>query len=47
MTNHYFNKFVKPPYCTFQSISLMKYPNGQAFYNQPSIKETAVLIPSF
>lgn len=39
----YFNKFVKP-YCTFQALTLMKYPNGQAFYNQPSRKETAVLI---
>ena len=39
----YFNKFVKP-YCTFQALTLMKYPNGQAFYNQPSRKESAVLI---
>ncbi len=39
----YFNKFVKP-YCTFQALTLMKYPNGNAFYNNPSRKETAVLI---
>jgi len=39
----YFNKFVKP-HCTFKSLTLMEYPNGQAFYNQPSRKETAVLI---
>ncbi len=39
----YFNKFVKP-HCTFQALTLMKYPNGQAFYNQPSRKETAILI---
>lgn len=39
----YFNKFVKP-YCTFQALSLMKYPNGQAFYNNPSRKEVAILI---
>jgi hypothetical protein len=39
----YFNNFVKP-YCTFQALSLMKYPNGQAFYNQPAKKETAILI---
>jgi hypothetical protein len=39
----YFNKFVKPN-CTFQALTLMKYPNGQAFYNTPSRKDTAVLI---
>jgi hypothetical protein len=39
----YFNKFVKP-YCIYQGLSLMKYPNGQAFYNQPSRKDIAVLI---
>jgi hypothetical protein len=39
----YFNKFVKPK-CKFQSISLMKYPNGLVFYNQPARKEMAVLI---
>ena len=39
----YFNKFVKPN-CTFQALTLMKYPNGQAFYNNTSRKETAVLI---
>jgi Nucleotide-diphospho-sugar transferase len=39
----YFNKFVKPN-CTFQALTLMKYPNGQAFYNQPLRKETAVLV---
>lgn len=39
----YFNKFVKP-YCTFQALSLFKYPNGNAFYNMPSRKETAVLV---
>jgi hypothetical protein len=39
----YFNKFVKP-FCKFQALTLMKYPNGQAFYNQPSRKESAVLI---
>ena len=39
----YFNKFVKPA-CIFQALSLMKYPNGQAFYNNPSYKEIATLI---
>lgn len=39
----YFNKFVKP-FCTFHPLTLMKYPNGQAFYNQPSRKQTAVLV---
>jgi len=39
----YFNKFVKP-YCTFKSISLMNYPNGQLFYNEPVRKHNAVLV---
>lgn len=39
----YFNKFVKPN-CTFQALTLLKYPNGQAFYNTPSRKDTAVLV---
>ncbi len=39
----YFNKFVKP-YCTFQALSLFKYPNGNVFYNNLSRKEIAVLI---
>jgi hypothetical protein len=39
----YFNKFVKP-HCIFQVLTLMKYPNGNAFYNNPNRKETAVLI---
>ncbi len=39
----YFNFFVKP-FCTFQALPLMKYPNGQVFYNDPSQKETAILI---
>lgn len=39
----YFNKFVKPN-CTYQALTLMKYPNGQAFYNQPSRRETAILV---
>jgi hypothetical protein len=39
----YFNKFVKPS-CNVQSLTLLKYPNGQAFYNMPSRKETAILI---
>ena len=39
----YFNKFVKP-YCNFQALSLLKYPNGNAFYKNPSRKNTAVLL---
>ena len=39
----YFNKFVKPS-CTFQALTLLKYPNGQSFYNEPSRKDFAVLI---
>ena len=39
----YFNNFVKP-YCIFQALTLMKYPNGQAFYNQPSRKQIAILV---
>jgi hypothetical protein len=39
----YFNKFVKPN-CTFQALTLMKYPNGKAFYNTPSRKDNAVLV---
>jgi hypothetical protein len=39
----YFNKFVKP-YCTFQALSLRKYPNGNAFYKAPNLRESAVLI---
>jgi hypothetical protein len=39
----YFNKFVKP-YCTFQALTLMKYPNGLAFYNELAEKTTAILI---
>ncbi len=39
----YFNKFVKP-HCTFQALTLFKYPNGNAFYNSPSRKENAILV---
>jgi hypothetical protein len=39
----YFNKFVKP-HCLFQALTLFKYPNGNAFYNNPSRKNTAVLV---
>lgn len=39
----YFNKFVKP-FCTFQAIPLQKYPNGLAFYNNSSYRDTAILI---
>jgi hypothetical protein len=39
----YFNKFVKP-HCTFQALTLRKYPNGNVFYNDTSRKEHAVLI---
>lgn len=39
----YFNKFVKP-YCTFQAIPLQKYPNGLAFYNNSSYRDSAILI---
>lgn len=39
----YFNKFVKP-FCTFQAIPLQKYPNGLAFYNNSSYRDSAILI---
>jgi hypothetical protein len=39
----YFNKFVKP-YCSFQALSLRKYPNGNAFYKDTTRRETAVLV---
>jgi hypothetical protein len=39
----YFNKFVKP-YCSFQALTLRKYPNGNAFYKDTSRRETAVLV---
>jgi hypothetical protein len=39
----YFNKFVKP-HCNVQALTLRKYPNGNAFYNDITRKDSAVLI---
>ena len=39
----YFNKFVKP-HCTFQALTLRKYPNGNVFYKDTSRREHAVLV---
>ncbi len=39
----YFNKFVKP-YCTFQALQLIKYPNGNVFYKDVSLKDSATLV---
>jgi hypothetical protein len=39
----YFNKFVKP-FCSFQAIPLIKYPNGHFFYNNTNSKEIAILV---
>jgi hypothetical protein len=40
----YFNKFVKPN-CIFQSLSLLKYPNGHYFYNNNArCKEVSTLV---
>lgn len=39
----YFNKFVKP-HCKFQALTLRKYPNGNVFYEDMTIKDTAILV---
>ena len=39
----YFNKFVKP-YCNFQALTLLKYPNGNYFYRDTSIKSKSILV---
>ena len=39
----YFNNFVKPS-CKFQALVLSKYPNGKAFYEMPTRKNTAILV---
>jgi hypothetical protein len=39
----YFNKFVKP-HCTFQALTLRKYPNGNVFYKDTSRRDNAVLV---
>lgn len=39
----YFNKFVKP-YCKFKALPLENYPNGNVFYKDTNIKDSAILV---
>ena len=39
----FFNVYVKP-YCKMSPLPLETYPNGQMFYNNPTLKESAVLV---
>ena len=39
----YFNKFVKP-FCKVQALTLRKYPNGNVFYKETALKDSATLI---